>query len=181
MRSPQIPVGMFRLNTFTQCVSFKHIYDVGILVEQLTAVTFDKSFERVLVVISLRQLFHTSDKRFYLFFFFKGKIKKMQFGNDNAHKLPNGTSACLSVTSDWQYSANTGHMSEFIFSLEGYQSLRTAHLTAMLFCFLLALVLITRVTNFPFEYSVPIRLAGTGVARSLPKLFAFPGEVVKRK
>lgn len=159
---------MFRLNTFTQCVSFKHIYDVGILVEQLTAITFDKKFERVLVVIYINGLDH-SDSNFirlttgFILIFFKGKIKRIQFGNDNTHKLPTGISACLSVTSDWQYSASIGHMSKFIFSLVCYKSLGTAHLTAMLFCLLLASVLITRVNNFPFEYSVPIRLAGTGV------------------
>ena len=32
-------------------------------------------------------------------------MKKIQFSNDNTHKLPTGISDCLSVTSDWQYSA----------------------------------------------------------------------------
>lgn len=44
-------------------------------------------------------------QQFFLIFFFKGKIKKIEFGNDNTHKLPTGISACLSVTLDLQYSA----------------------------------------------------------------------------
>ena len=166
---------MFRLNTFTQCVSFKHIYDVGILVEQLTAITFDKKFERVLVVIYINGLGHSDSNfirlttGFILIFFQRQKKKEVNLAMITHIKLPTGISACLSVTSDWQYSANTGHMSKFIFSLVCYKSLGTAHLTAMLFCLLLASVLITRVNNFPLEYSVPIRLAGTGVHWSLQR------------